>query len=213
MSIRSTLVVVMSALVATVGLAAQSVPAINLPASPRGLAAVQVGGRWVQGNGGPQYRDGKWISIDYGRPILRGRENIFGTGPDYGRAISDGAPVWRTGANATTRLTTQIGLQIGGATIQPGVYNVLVELKEGAWTLVLSTQPVQEQYDPSDMVNLYGSYNYDPSFDLLRAPMTIGTSPVSFEQFTIDFIDVSDTGGRILMVWDTTVATIPFAVQ
>src|SRR5690606_11620720 len=117
------------------------------------------------------------------------------------------------GANATTRLTTQIGLQIGGATIQPGVYNVLVELKEGAWTLVLSTQPVQEQYDPSDMVNLYGSYNYDPSFDLLRAPMTIGTSPVSFEQFTIDFIDVSDTGGRILMVWDTTVATIPFAVQ
>ena len=40
---------------------------------------------------------GKWIEITYSRPILRGRTNIFGTGADYGKAVSDGSPVWRAG--------------------------------------------------------------------------------------------------------------------
>src|SRR5688572_11244004 len=54
-------------------------------ASPEGTAATQV-------NNG-------WIEIIYGRPILRGRTNIFGSGADYGRRLNDGGPVWRAGAN------------------------------------------------------------------------------------------------------------------
>lgn len=192
--------------------AAQTVPAVTLPASPSGQAAIQVGGTWVTNNNTSQYRDGKWIVIDYGRPILRGRQNIFGRGADYGQAITAGAPLWRAGANATTRLTTQTALQFGGRTIQPGVYNVLVELKEDAWTLVLSTQPIQEKYDPADKVNLFGAYNYDPKFEVLRAPMSLGTAPVSSEQFTITFVDVTSAGGTLLMTWDTTAARIPFTV-
>jgi hypothetical protein len=190
------------------------VPELKLPPSPRGTAQVQVGGAWAKTqDGGQRYEGGKWISIDYGRPILRGRQNIFGSGAEYGKTISDGGPVWRAGANETTRLTTQATLEMGGRTIGPGVYNVFVELKEGAWTLVLSNQPVQPKYDPNDKVNLYGSYNYDPKFDLLRAPMTVDVAPVKFEQFTIDFVDVSHTGGTLLMIWENTVAMVPFTAK
>lgn len=208
---------IIAAVVATVVLAsvpaqAQSVPGVTLPSSPRGLSAAQVGGSWVESNGGRQYRDGKWITVDYGRPLLRGRPNIFGTIADYGQAISEGAPVWRAGANATTRLTTQVALRFGNTTIQPGVYNVLVQLKGGAWTLVLTTQTIQEQYDPAEKVKLYGSYNYDPAFDVLRAPMIVDQSPAAFEQFTIEFVDMTASGGTLLMVWDRTVALVPFTV-
>ncbi len=34
-----------------------------------------------------RYSGGKWIVIDYGRPILRGRTNISGAGPDYGKKV------------------------------------------------------------------------------------------------------------------------------
>ena len=57
--------------------------------------------------------------------------------------------------------------------IEPGVYNVFIDLKPGAWTLVLNGQPVQAKYDPNDKVNLYGAYNYDAKFDVVRAPMQI----------------------------------------
>ena len=190
-----------------------SPPTVNLPASPRGLAAIQVGGEWAETGDGRQYQNGRWVTVDYGRPILRGRANIFGSGLDYGRTISDGSAVWRAGANATTRLTTQAALQFGAGVVQPGTYNVLVALERGAWTLVISNQPIQAQYDPDDKVNLYGSYNYDPAFDLLRAPMTVERSAVTYEQFTIDFVDVARLGGTLLMAWENTVARIPFLVK
>lgn len=192
---------------------AQAIPDVKLVASPPGQAAVQVAGRWEKtAEGGQAYRDGKWIVVDYSRPLLRGRADIFGAGADYGKTVNAGAPVWRAGANDTTRLTTQVPLQIGGKTLAPGVYNVFVDLKPGNWTLVMSNQPVQEKFDPNDKVRLSGATNYDPKFDLLRAPMTVLTSPASVEQFTIGFMNVSDAGATMTMQWDKTVATIDFRV-
>ena len=46
--------------------------------SPQGQSAVQLGGRWDKTADGPRYVDGKWVVVDYGRPLLRGRTNIFG---------------------------------------------------------------------------------------------------------------------------------------
>ncbi|MEO6325242.1 MAG: hypothetical protein ABIT01_04415, partial [Thermoanaerobaculia bacterium] len=51
------------------------------PASPRGTAATQVGGKWGTEKE-PRYSGGKWIEVDYGRPIKRGRESVFGTGAE-----------------------------------------------------------------------------------------------------------------------------------
>jgi hypothetical protein len=187
---------------------AQSVPEVKLPASPVGQAAIQLGGRWDKTADGQRYRDGKWVIVNYSRPLLRGRQEIFGAGADYGKTVNGDAVIWRAGANDTTRLTTQAPLQVGGKTIAPGVYNVFVDLKPGNWTLVLNTQPVQEKYDPNDKVKLYGAYNYDAKFDVVRVPMTVRTSDQSMEQLTIGFVNASDTAATLTIAWEKTVASV-----
>src|SRR6201987_2858316 len=99
-------------------LSAQQQPAAR-PLSPPGATQAQVLGRWVKGDrpsfavGQERYVDGKWLEITYGRPSLRGRD-VFGSGAGYGKALLDlplgdwGAPpVWRAGANVSTRLSTE----------------------------------------------------------------------------------------------------------
>ena len=209
MRVRSVLSVAVLCAIVSASAMAQAIPDVKLVPSPQGQAAIQIGGKWDKTpEGGQTYRDGKWIVVDYGRPLLRGRAEIFGAGADYGKTVNAGAPVWRAGANNTTRLTTQSWLQVGGKAIAPGVYNVFVDLKPGNWTLVLSTQPVQETFDPNDTVRLSGATNYDPKFDVLRAPMTVRTNEASVEQFTIGFTNVSNAGATMTMAWDKTVASI-----
>jgi hypothetical protein len=208
MSVRSMLSVVLLGAATSAALLAQAIPDVKLPPSPQGQAAVQLGGTWDKTADGPRYRDGKWVVVDYGRPLLRGRTDIFGAGADYGKTVNAGAPLWRAGANDTTRLTTQGHLQIGGKIIAPGTYNMFVDLKPGNWTLVLTTQPVQEKFDPNDKVRLSGATNYDPKFDVLRAPMTVRTGEPSIEQFTIGFVNASQISATLMMQWEKTTATI-----
>ena len=184
------------------------------PLSPRGTASTQVGGSWTAGTGGggPQYPGGKWIEVDYGRPILRGRRNIFGSGADYGKGVDAGAPVWRAGAGPTTKLSTEIPLVIAGKTVPPGAYDVLVELKESGWTLILSTQKTQDKYDPNEKIAMWGSFGYDPKFDVVRAPMTLSKLDHSVDQFTISFLDMTESGGKLGMAWETTAALAEFSI-
>lgn len=192
----------------TTMLSAQVVPEVKLPASPPGQAAVQLGGRWENTAEGPRYRDGKWVVVNYSRPLLRGRSPIFGTAADYGKFVTGDAAIWRAGANDTTRLTTQVPLQIGNTTVAPGVYNVFVDLKPNQWTLVLNTQEVQPTFDPNDKVRLSGATNYNAKYDILRVPMTVATRADSLEQFTIAFANVTAGSARLIMSWETTVASI-----
>src|SRR5262245_11507105 len=97
------------------------------PASPLGTSATQI--------------DDKWIEVSYSRPILRCRQGIFGSGADYGKKIYAGARVWRAGANVTTRIKTGLDLMIGDKKVPAGEYSFFIDLKEGAWTAILSTQP------------------------------------------------------------------------
>lgn len=184
------------------------------PLSPAGTASTMVGVKWgaPDKEGDRQATGGKWIEVTYSRPMLRGRTNIFGAGADYGKAVNGNAPVWRAGANATTKLKTEVPLMIGGKEIKPGSYDVFVELKATGWTLILSTQPTQDKYDPNDKTKIWGSYGYDPKFDVVRAPMTMITPAVSIDQFTIGFVDMTDAGGKLAMAWEKTAAVVPFAV-
>ena len=183
---------------------------VRKPASPAGTAATQIGGKYVDVQGRQRYQDGKWIEVTYSRPIKRGRQNLFGAGADYGKAVSDGSPVWRAGANQTTRLKTEVPLVFDGKTLPAGEYSVFVELKENAWTLIFSNWPAQEKYDPNNKAALWGSYGYTPDKDVLRAAMKVETLPFSMDQFTIAFIDVATDGGKLAMMWDKTMATASF---
>ena len=206
------LIVIALAVVLGIGVLAQQAP--RKPASPPGTAATQVGGTWAKATpeAEPRYTGGKWIEVTYGRPVLRGRTAIFGTGADYGKKVSDGVPVWRTGANLTTRFSTEVPLVFAGKTLPAGEYSVFVDLKPGAWTLIFSKQAFQQKYDPNEKVATWGSYNYDPAQDVLRVPMVVGANPSSMEQFTIGFIDMTQGGGKLAMWWEKTVATVAFTV-
>jgi hypothetical protein len=206
---------ILSLTLAFVGLAAFSLAQEQRrPLSPLGVAATQVGGKWSEPDkdGERTYTGGKWIEIAYSRPVLRGRTSIFGKGADYGKAVSGGAPVWRAGANVTTTLKTEVPLEIGGKRLEPGEYSVFVDLKEPAWTLIVSKQPRQEKYDPNEKTKTWGAYNYDPKQDVVRVPMKMVTPAFSVDQFTIAFVDVTDGGGKIAMAWEKTGAVVPFKV-
>lgn len=208
---------------AVVAALASTLPALPVaaqgdrPASPRGEAATQVGGEWVKGEDGrTRYQGGKWIDVDYGRPILRGRDDVFGSGEDYGQGVRAGAPVWRAGANQTTRLSTEAALTIGGKTIEPGEYSVFVDLAWGdsgpEWTLIVSSQPYRERPTRDEEVATWGAYGYDPEYDVVRAPMEVSSTEHSLDQFTIVFLDVTGEGGALAMGWEKTLAMVPFGL-
>jgi hypothetical protein len=176
-------------------------------ASPPGTSATEVGGRFSERTG---YTGGKWIDIKYGRPIKRSRD-LFGPA-DFAEALSDGAPVWRAGANASTQLNTEVPLVIGRTTVSPGEYTVFIDLATNPWTFILSTWPAQTRYDVNNRTALWGAYDYTPDKDVLRAPMTIERLPHSFDQLSWQFLDVTETGGTLAMIWDTRAASIQFQI-
>lgn len=203
-----------AAFVVAAGAAAE---AQDRPASPRGRASTQVGGSWTAGEargvaGGRTYEGGKWIDVEYGRPILRGRENLFGSGADYGQAFLLGAPVWRVGANQSTRFTTEADLTFGGERLPAGEYTMFAELAESGWTLIFSDYGVKESFREETPNALWGSYGYTPEQDVLRTPMRVTTSPAAADQLTILFTDVTQEGGALVIWWDDQMATAAFTV-
>jgi hypothetical protein len=180
-------------------------------ASPAGSAATVVGGKYVKTERGQRYEGGKWIEITYSRPILRGRTGIFGTGAEYGKTLNAGAPVWRAGADVSTRLKTEVPLEIGGKTVAPGEYSLFIELKnDKEWNLIVSSHAAQQKYDQANKTALWGAYGYTPDKDVVRAPMKIESIPFSVDQLTWGFTDVADQGGTIRLWFEKTMASVPF---
>lgn len=125
------------------------------------------------------------VEIDYSRPNIRGRE-IFGGLVPYGK-------VWRTGANAATRIKFSDAVKIGGKDVPAGEYALFTIPNETEWTIILSKNS-----------KLWGAYDYKADTDALRVsvkPVAID-SPV--ESFTIAFDDLKDDGATIVLKWDKT---------
>lgn len=174
-------------------------PQRRRPASPEGTASTQV--------------NGQWIEIVHGKPILRGRTNIFGSGADYGKTLFDGGTVWRAGANVSTRLRNEMPLEIGGKRIPPGELVILIDMKsEKDWTLILTAQPYALTFDPQNTKELYGGYNYRPEQDVARAPMTVERLPYSADQLMWWFTDVTPSGGTMRVAWERMMASVPFKI-
>ena len=182
------------------------------PASPSGTAAAQVGGKYEPGSEGPVYRGGFWLEITYGRPLLRGRDPFGAAGPQYGKVANPDAPVWRAGANNSTQLKTEVPLTINNKVVQPGTYTMFVDLKPNNWTLIVSNWKAQQRYDPNNKAELWGAYEYTPDKDVVRAPMTLAANPLTVEQLTWSFTDMSDAGGKLTLQWGKQIASVPFKV-
>lgn len=185
------------------------------PLSPPGTATAMVAGEWVKGaDGATVYQGGKWIEVTYSRPMLRQRSNIFGAGAAYGVAVRGGTPLWRAGANLTTVFKTEVPLVFGSTTVPPGEYGLLIDLKSPTeWTLILTSQRRQAQFDANNKTDLSGAVNYDPKYDVVRAPMQVDSKAAAkLDQLTIYFSDVTKTGGKLAIAWENTVATVAFRV-
>ena len=171
----------------------------NRQQSPEGTASTQVNGRW--------------IDIVHGKPILRGRTNVFGSGADYGKTLFDGGTVWRAGANVSTRLRNQMPLEVGGKRVPAGELVMLIDLKSDKdWTLILTKQSYVTNFDPSNTKDLYGGFNYKPDNDVARAPMTVERLPYSVDQLMWWFSDVTPTGGTMRVAWERMTASVPFKI-
>jgi hypothetical protein len=192
------------------------------PMSPEGMAQTQVLGTWTKGErpaftlGRENYTGGKWIEITYGRPLQRGRD-LFGSGENYGKAANDvGAPgfppppVWRAGANVSTRLKTEVPLMFGDKTVPAGEYSLFIDLKPTVWTLIVSNWAAQTKFDPQNKTALWGAYGYTPDKDVARISMKVDTLPFAVDQLTWTFLDMTNDGGRVAIMWGKTMASTPF---
>jgi hypothetical protein len=170
-------------------------------ASPPGTSATQLG------------ENGKWIEITSGRPIKRGRD-VFGSGDKYAQLLlSNGAKVWRAGANVSTRLKTEAPLRIGGKAVPAGEYSLFIDTKSPTdWTLIVSSWAAKTAGNDPRKDALWGSYNYTPDKDVARVAMKVDKLPLSIDQLTWNFADVTPTAGKFVIMWDTVVATAPFTV-
>jgi hypothetical protein len=184
-----------------------------------GIASAHVLGKWVKTDkesytlGGEIFQGGKWIDIVYGRPLLRGRDAFPGTGAEYGKVTYAGAPVWRAGANASTRLKTEVPLTIGGKTVPAGEYSLFIELKSPKeWTFIVSNWAAAQKFNEASKDALYGAFEYTPAKDVARAAMKVEAMPFRTEQLTWEFLDVTDAGGRMAVIWDKNMASVAFGV-
>ena len=135
---------------------------------------------------------GAHILIDYGRPAARGRK-IFGDVVPWGK-------VWRTGANAATQLITDKELTFGTTHIPAGTYSLFTLPSEQGWVLIINRQHGQ-----------WGTV-YDASKDLARLPMVVKQRTEPVERFTFEIVP-GQGGGTLLFAWETSEASVPFAVQ
>ena len=175
--------------------------------SPEGTASAHVQGKWDDG----RYTGGSWIDITYGRPLLRGRDAFTGSGADFGKNVWGDAPVWRAGANLSTRLKTPIPLVIGDKTVPAGEYSLFIEMKgEKAWTFIVSSWGQAQRFNAPTSEGLFGAYNYTPEKDVVRTPMRVDALPYEVEQLTWQFVDMTAAGGRVALLWDKTMASVPF---
>ncbi|HXG90514.1 MAG TPA: DUF2911 domain-containing protein [Vicinamibacterales bacterium] len=133
--------------------------------------------------------DGANISVEYGRPALKGREE--------GKLMPMGR-VWRLGADEQTTLVTDKPLTFGALSVPAGTYG-LHALVDANWQLVISKR------------DKGWGVPYPEGQDLGRAPMKAGKTAKPVEMLTIS-IDDTATGGVLRVEWGNTSASVPFTV-
>lgn len=74
---------------------------------------------------------GTEVKLCYGRPSSRGRTMLGGRAAPYGR-------IWRTGANETTKIHSEVALSLGGVAIPAGTYALYTVPGENEWQIIVN---------------------------------------------------------------------------
>jgi hypothetical protein len=169
--------VCVSGLVAPAGLFAQA-PAVQFPApSPASTLKQHVG-----------LTD---IEIIYSRPSAKGRP-VFGGLRPYGE-------LWRTGANAPTKISFSTAVKLNGTEIPAGQYALYTIPGEKEWTVIIHK-------DTKTSV-----FQYNPTNDLVRFKVTPVKLAEPVETFTIDINDLRDDSATLNLLWEKT--RVPIRIE
>jgi len=136
------------------------------------------------------------VSLEYSRPSAKGRV-IFGGLVPFDK-------IWRTGANASTKITLIESAHIGEKSIQPGTYALYTIPGKEVWTIIIHSN--------IKLRSLAGDA-YNPEDDLFRfevKPLRINNY---VETFTLQFSDIRTNSCHLQLVWENTLVNIPIKLE
>lgn len=135
------------------------------------------------------------ITINYSRPGVKGRTIFADDGlVPYGK-------LWRTGANAATKITFSDDVKFGGKDLKAGSYAILTIPTASNWTV---------QLYPYESGN-WGSYaEKEPAAKVMAVTDAL---PFDVENFTIGFNNINATSADLMFYWEKTIAAVPLTVD
>ncbi len=134
------------------------------------------------------------VTLEYSRPAMRER-TIFGNLVPFDK-------VWRTGANARTKITFSDDVTIAGDTLKKGTYAIFTKPAADSW----------EVYFYTDYAGGGAPRNWDDSKVALKTTAKTESMPMPVQSFTMSFDDLNETSGVIGMLWENTYVGVKFNV-
>ena len=125
------------------------------------------------------------VTVEYSRPNMKERK-IFGGLVPYDA-------IWRTGANAATKITFSTDVKLGGTPVPAGSYALFTIPGQAEWTVILSK--VTEEW---------GSYSYDQKDDQARVKVKPVTMAEPLETMTIGVQDIRSGKANLVIAWEKT---------
>ena len=123
------------------------------------------------------------VKIEYSRPAQKGRA-LFVDVEKFGN-------IWRTGANASTKISFSHDVTIEGKPVAAGEYAIYSIPDPTTWTVMLYTD-----------LSLGGNVGaYDESKEAVRVEIATQKLPISVENFTIDIGNLTTNGATIALLW------------
>lgn len=132
------------------------------------------------------------VQIVYSRPSARGR-SVAGELIPYNE-------VWRTGANASTKISFSTNVKLDGNPVPAGTYALYSLFNEEEATIILSKN-----------LELWGAVGYKDQDDLLRFTVPVKHPSSHYETFTISFSDFTLNSANLNLKWEHTKAM--FAIE
>src|SRR5688572_16402998 len=127
------------------------------------------------------------VKLSYSRPSSKGRK-VFGDLVPFNE-------VWRTGANASTKLTFTEDVKIEGNALKAGTYALYTIPGETEWTVIIHTNTKHR--------SIAGDV-YKPAEDAFRFKVKPGRTSNFVETFTIGFSDITTSSCHIYVAWENT---------
>jgi len=136
------------------------------------------------------------IGLEYARPSAKGR-TVFGKLVPFNK-------MWRTGANASTKIILSEAVKVGGNALDKGTYALYTVPNKDSWTIIIHSN--------TKMRSIAGDV-YKPEFDLFKFDVASIKSDTYIETFTIGFADITSTSFNLQLSWENTIVNIPFEVE